>query len=183
MSARFRLQDLPAGPMRDQAARELAIAPRGTKVRAPKYGNQVTALAGETFGSKWELKRFLELQEQQRAGLIVGLRHHVSFPLHVTTPSGNRVRIGAYEADMVYSISRASTPFDAASPDPMPPALILTVTLEHRSLVVEDTKSAATRKAKIYRWKAHHFEMEYGLKILDVVRVRRTKRNREVRCE
>lgn len=162
MSTRFRLEDLPPA-MRDQAARELDV-PRGTKVTRPKYGNQVTELAGETFGSKWELKRFLELQERQRAGLLVGLRHHVSFPLHVMTPSGDRVRIGSYEADFVYQI-----PGGALHGAP--------------GTVIEDTKSEATRKTKLYRWKASHFEAEYSWKILDVVRVRRKKRDREVRCE
>jgi hypothetical protein len=155
MTTRFRLEDLPAG-MRDQAARELGVAPRGTSAKRPKYGNQVVEVDAEVFGSKWELKRFRELQEQERAGLIVGLRHHVSFPLHVMTPTGDRVRIGAYEADLVYH--------------------------HGEDLVVEDTKSEPTRATKIYRWKAQHFELEYHLKVLDVVRVRRKKRDREVRC-
>lgn len=160
MTTRFRLEDLPTAVRARNP--QLGVAPRGTKVT--KYGNQVTELAGETFGSKWELKRFLELQERQRAGLIVGLRHHVSFPLHVVTPSGDRVRIGAYEADFVYEV-----PGGALHGAP--------------GTVIEDTKSAATRKTKLYRWKAAHFEAEYGLKVLDVVRVRRKKRDREVRCE
>lgn len=166
MTARFRLEDLPPA-MREQARRELDVVPRGTPTPSKsKYGNQVCLVEGETFGSKWELKRFLELQERQRAGLIVGLRHHVSFPLHVMTPSGDRVRIGAYEADFVYGVTDGH-PQSSQQP----------------STVVEDTKSAATRKTKLYRWKAAHFEAEYGLKVLDVVRVRRRRSDREVRCE
>ncbi|HEX5461911.1 MAG TPA: hypothetical protein VFX20_18245 [Steroidobacteraceae bacterium] len=181
MSARFRLEDLPPA-MRDQARRELDLVPRETPTPSrSKYGNQVCLVEGETFESKWELKRFRELQEQQRAGLIVGLRHHVSFPLHVVMPSGDRIRIGEYEADMVYRRVVARTSFDHANPDPMPPALALGFE-QTSALVIEDTKSETTRKTKIYRWKAQHFELEYGLRVLDVVRVRRTRRNREVRC-
>ena len=165
MSTRFRLEDLPPA-MRDQAKRELGVVPRGTTQNVlGKYGSQVCLVEGETFGSKWELKRFLELQEQQRAGLIVELRHHVSFPLHVVTPSGDRVRIGAYEADFVYGVTDGH-PQSSQKP----------------STVVEDTKSEPTRKTAIYRRTAAHFEAEYGLKVLDVVRVRRKRRDREVRC-
>lgn len=156
MSTRFRLEDLPPA-MREQARQELGQVPRETPTPSKsKYGNQVCLVEGETFGSKWELKRYRELQEQERAGLIEDLRHHVTFPLHVMTPTGDRVRIGAYEADLVYR--------------------------RGEDLVIEDTKSEATRVKELYRWKASHFEAEYGLKLLDVVRVRRKKRDREVRC-
>lgn len=157
MSTRFRLEDLPPA-MREQVRQELGHVPRETPTsKRPKYGNQVIDAEDDTFGSKWELKRFRELQEQERAGLIDDLRHHVTFPLHVMTPTGDRVRIGAYEADEVYR--------------------------RGEDLVIEDTKSEATRKHPLYRWKASHFEAEYGLKILDVVRVRRKRRDREVHCE
>jgi hypothetical protein len=155
VSTRFRLEDLPPA-MRDQARQKLGQVPRGTPTPKPKYGNQVVEVDGDVFGSKWELKRYRELQEQLRAGLIKDLRHHVSFPLHVLTPTGDRVRIGAYEADMVYR--------------------------RGEELVIEDTKSEATRTKDLYRWKAAHFEAEYGLKLLDVVRVRRKRADREVRC-
>lgn len=159
MSTRFRLEDLP--PAMRERNPQLEVAPRGTK--ATKYHNEVTEADGDTFGSKWELKRYRELQEQQRAGLIFDLRHHVSFPLHVMTPAGDRVRIGEYIADMTYQRL---------------PAIECAL-----RLVVEDTKSEPTRKTAIYRRTAAHFETEYGWKILDVVRVRRKRRDREVRCE
>jgi hypothetical protein len=168
--------------LREQLVRELEVAPsQGAPAKRPKYGNQVAELEGECFDSKWELKRYLELLEQQAAGLIADLRHHVSFALHALTPAGDRVRIGAYEADMVYRRGTRRTPFDAVNPHPMPPALLLGPSQEG-VLVVEDTKSEATRRKELYRWKAAHFEAEYGLKVLDVVRVRRKRADREVRC-
>ena len=159
MSTRFRLEDLPPA-MRDQARQELGVVPRETAPKRSRYGIGAVQVDGETFGSKWELKRYRELQEQERAGLIEDLRHHVPFPLHVLTPTGDRVRIGAYEADLVYRLPARECEL---------------------RLVIEDTKSEATRVKELYRWKAAHFEAEYGWKILDVVRVRRKRRDREVR--
>lgn len=169
MSPRVRLEDLPP-QYRDQAAEQLGKVPRETRnVLPPKrsrYGIATVEADGEVFGSKWELKRYRELQEQQRAGLIEDLRHHVSFPLHVMTPTGDRVRIGAYEADLVYRTRQINTEL---------------VDSDHARQVIEDTKSEATRVKELYRWKAAHFEAEYGWKVLDVVRVRRKRRDREVR--
>lgn len=158
MSLRIRSAlELPPSQLRDQVERELEVVPRGTPPPKPsKYGNQVVELEGERFGSKWELKRWQELLEQQAAGIISQLRHHVSFALHALTPAGDRVRIGAYEADMVYR--------------------------RGDELIVEDTKSEPTRRKETYRLKAAWFEAEYGLKVLDVVRVRRKRADREVRC-
>jgi hypothetical protein len=129
---------------------------RQTKApRAQKFGNQVVESEGERFGSKWELARHLELQQQEAAGLIAELRHHVPFPLHAMTPAGRLERVGVYEADFAYR--------------------------RGEQLVVEDTKSAATRKHALFRWKAQHFELEYGLQLAEVTRApRRRKKNREV---
>jgi hypothetical protein len=150
--------ELPAGQLRDQVARQLDVVPRETPAPAkrPKYGNQVVELEGKRFDSKWELKRYQELLEQQAAGLIADLRHHVSFALHAMTPTGDRVRIASYEADLVYR--------------------------RGEELVIEDAKSEVTRRKEGYRLKAAWFEAEYDLKVLDVVRVRRKRAEREVRC-
>lgn len=152
---RMRLEDLPPA-MREQARAQLAGAP--VVPREPpapsKYGNQVVELEGERFDSKWELRRYQELLEQQAAGLIRELRHHVAFGLHVRSPAGDQVRIASYEADFTYR--RGET------------------------LVVEDTKSEPTRRKESYRLKAAHFEAEYGVHVQDVVRVRRKRRDREV---
>lgn len=149
MTARFRLEDLPPS-LREQVERQLA--PRGTVApasRPSKYRNQVITVAGDTFGSKWELKRFGELQEQERLGLICELRHHVAFALQVMTPIGDFVRIASYEADFVYR--------------------------RGEELVIEDTKSEPTRRKEAYQLKAKMFEAEYGLRIVEVLRARRRR--------
>lgn len=114
----------------------------------PKYGNVVTEEGGETFHSKWELQRWRELQAMEAAGLITNLARQVPFGLHVTNHIGSIERIGAFIADATYY--RNST-----------------------VLVVEDAKSAATKKDKLYVWKKKHFEIEYGLSITEVERAKR----------
>jgi hypothetical protein len=52
---------------------------------------------GMTFDSKLESQHHYELQMEERAGKISGLRHHVLFPIVV-----NEVLICQYEADHVY---------------------------------------------------------------------------------
>jgi hypothetical protein len=151
----LRLEDLPP-PLREQARAQLGVLPAPRETPGPaKYRNQVVEFEGERFGSKWELRRYQELLEQQAAGLIGELRHHVAFALHVRTPESELVRIASYEADFTYR--------------------------RGAELVVEDTKSEATRRKESYRLKASHFEAEYGIHVLDVVRVRRKRRDREVR--
>lgn len=137
--------------LRDQV-QAAAASPKPSR---QKFGNQIVEEGGRRFGSKWELKRFNELRQQGDAGLITELAHHVEFPLHVRTPAGAAVRVGCYEADMTYR--------------------------REGRLVIEDTKSAATRRHPLFRWKAAHFEAEYGVQVLEVTRVRRTRHNREVR--
>lgn len=41
--------------------------------------------------------------------------------------------------------------------------------------VVEDTKSPATARKELYVWKKSHFEIEYGLKISEVIKQRRRR--------
>lgn len=134
---------------------EARAAEEGSKPKRQKYGNQVIEVDGKRFGSKWELRRYQELQQQEAAGLISDLRHQVPYPLHAMTPAGRLERIGVYEADLVYQRAGRTT--------------------------VEDTKSSATRKHALFRWKAQHFEFEYGLELTEVTRApRRRKKNREV---
>lgn len=62
-----------------------------------KYRNRKTEIDGRVFASKKEAMRYLDLKEQQRAGLIVNLRCQVPIPLIV-----NGRKIGEYVADFVY---------------------------------------------------------------------------------
>lgn len=143
---RVRLEDLPP-ELRDQVNAKLGNVSRGTAKAQLKYRNHVIEVDGRRFGSKWELQRWGELQEQQAAGLIGELRHQVAFALHAMGPLGDFGRIGSYVADFVYRRSE--------------------------QLVVEDTKSAPTRQSPIYVWKRKHFEIEYGLRIVEVLRAPR----------
>ena len=141
---RASLADLPA------EYQEQARAQLGDVTKVGKFRNVVVEVGGIRFDSKWEARRWEELRAQESAGLITALAHHVPFPLHVVTPDGERVRVGAYEADFTY--------------------------LRAGELAIEDTKSLPTRRHPLYRWKAAHFEAEYGRKITEVMRVKRSRR-------
>lgn len=93
------------------------------KRKRPKYGNRKVRLeSGEVVDSKKEAQRRHELALMQRAGLIRELRHQVKYAfVH------EGVLIGTYTADHVYHH------------------------IEEGRLVVEDTKSPATRAEPAYR--------------------------------
>lgn len=120
-------------------------------LRAPprKYGNEPVTLDGHKFDSKWEMQRYLELRNQVTAGAITDLKLQQPFGLDVWTPSGP-VRIGAYLAD--FTFWRVDV------------------------FVIEDTKSPATRREKLYLWKKAHLEAQYGFKIVEIVKIKRTKK-------
>lgn len=42
-------------------------------------------------------------------------------------------------------------------------------------IVIEDTKSPATRKKELYIWKRGHLEAEYGLRITEIVKRRKAR--------
>lgn len=65
--------------------------------RPSKYGNRKTVLAGKTFASAAEARRWGELQLMERAKLIRDLRCQVPFPL-----IWNGVKIASYVADFTY---------------------------------------------------------------------------------
>jgi Protein of unknown function (DUF1064) len=119
--------------------------------KASKYGNTVIEADGIRFDSKLEARRYQELLQMQAAELITALQVHVPFALHARGRAGEPVRIGAYEADFAYR--------------------------REGVLVVEDCKSAPTRRTAIYRWKAHHFAIEYGLTIIEIERNHRPRRS------
>jgi hypothetical protein len=113
----------------------------GTSDKPSKYRNEPVVIDGIRFDSKAEAKRWAELQLLLKAGRIGNLRRQVSYPLHC--PNGGK--IGDYRADHVY--------YD----------------YERGCEVVEDVKSSATAKEKLYLWKKRHFEAEYRQPIYEVV--------------
>lgn len=114
-----------------------------------KYNSQKTIYDGITFDSKKEARRYWELQQLQRAGLISGLRLQVPFELipaqyedssevYKRGPKKGQPKPGrcieqsiVYVADFVY--------------------------IEHGRNVVEDAKGVRTKdfiiKRKLFRWK------------------------------
>lgn len=116
-----------------------------TEPKRRKYRNEPIEVDGQKFDSRWEATRYAELCNQLAAGLITGLRRQVPFALEAWTITGP-VRVGAYWADFVYS--------------------------RDGNTVIEDAKSAPTRKDKTYQWKKRHLEVQYGTRITEVERVK-----------
>lgn len=69
-----------------------------------KYGNTKVEWGGETFDSKWELERFLELVAMEATGEITKLKRQVEFVLQPAfgTYAGKHVRAIKYIADFTY---------------------------------------------------------------------------------
>mgnify|MGYP001043628367 CR=1 FL=1 len=63
-----------------------------------KYSAERTEVDGITFASKKEAKRYAELRDCQRAGLLRDLKLQPRFPLVV-----NNVKIGTYVGDFEYT--------------------------------------------------------------------------------
>lgn len=108
------------------------------KPRRAKYHNVPVETDGYRFDSKRERDRYLALRDDLAAGMIRDLRVHERFPLVVRGED-----CGAYEADFTY-LTAAGEP------------------------VVEDVKSAATRKLPTYRLKAKMLWALYGLRVQEV---------------
>lgn len=146
--------------LRDQVHAAMAASPPVSKSQKEpgrqKYGSQAVEVDGKQYQSKWELTRHMQLMESAAAGVIANVRHQVELPLHVVDPAGNRIYVCSFVCDFVYD--RLGLP------------------------VYEDTKSEATRRKEAYRIKAKMFEAEYRVKLLEVVRAPRRRKNREVRA-
>ena len=118
---------------------DFSPAPAKSKYRAVK-----TEIDGRTFDSKKEANRYLDLREQQKAGLIKNLECQVPIPLMVRDKE-----IGVYVADFRYL--RPSTG-------------------RNKRLMVceiEDVKSEVTRKLPVYRLKRKILEAN-GIVITEV---------------
>jgi hypothetical protein len=103
-----------------------------------KYHNVPTEVDGHRFDSKKEAERYAALVKAERAGEIRDLEIQPRFPLIV-----HQENCGAYVGDFSY-VTRAG------------------------EAVVEDVKSAATRKLPTYRLKRRLVWALYGLTIREV---------------
>ena len=121
-----------------------------------KYGSKKTTVDGIVFDSAVESRRWLDLQQMERDGLITGLQRQVAFVLAPSVKfAGARARKPAvkYWADFVYTRDGAR--------------------------VVEDCKSPATAALPAFRLKRHLLLALLGIDLLittskDVSRAVRT---------
>jgi hypothetical protein len=163
MSFRLRVpsvRDLPPALQADAEAklrqldRSKAEAPAGGESAAPgpatpakggnKFGAEPKTVDGLVFKSKWQADRYVELRNLERAGLISKLRVEVPYALEVARPTGEIVRLGSYIADADY--------------------------YRGDEFCVEDSKSKPTRKLEMYLWKKAHFEVQYGIRLIETER-------------
>ena len=111
-----------------------------------KFNAQKIELDGMTFDSKKEHKRYIELKAMQQRGEIFGLEHHTKFELAPKTKLEGEKRAKPalrYFADFTYYNTRGE-------------------------YIVEDVKSAATRKLASYRNKKHLMSTVHGISITEV---------------
>ena len=111
-----------------------------------KFNAQKVEMDGMTFDSKKEHKRYIELKTMQQRGEIFGLEHHTKFELAPKTKlEGEKKAKPAlrYFADFTFYTSTGE-------------------------YIVEDVKSAATRKLASYRTKKHLLMTVYGISIKEV---------------
>jgi hypothetical protein len=127
-----------AEPSTRRPWREVPVPP---PAKGPtKYRNRPFRDAqGVYWHSRKEYGHWLVLRAAEAAGLIRGLRRQVRYRLTV-----NGVEVGSYVADFTF--------FDA----------------ETDRVVVQDTKSPATRKLPLYRLKRELMRAVWGLAVEDV---------------
>jgi len=101
--------------------------------KKPKYGNKKNVVDGIKFDSLKEANRYCVLKLLAYAGEIQDLKLQVSFPFVV-----NRVKIGSYKADFVYS--------------------------KNGAIVVEDVKGI---KTQVYRLKKKLLKAIYNIDIIE----------------
>lgn len=132
-----------------KSARALWTSFLGGKLVAPtnKYRAEPTMLDGIRFASRKESRRYAELRLLENAGAIQNLELQPRFPIMVAELWHDGppcfVNCGVYTADFRY------------------------VDVERGAVVVEDTKSDAT-KTEAYRLRKRLIEAIYGIKISEV---------------
>ncbi|WP_417212394.1 DUF1064 domain-containing protein [Acinetobacter venetianus] len=131
----------------DQYRREILKQCDKPKVtKRNKFNAQKVELDGMTFDSKKEHRRYIELKAMQQRGEIFGLEHHTKFELAPKTKLEGEKRVKPalrYFADFTY----------------------YNITGEY---IVEDVKSAATRKLASYRNKKHLMKTVFNIDVREV---------------
>lgn len=112
-----------------------------------KYKNKKVKIDDITFDSKKEANRYLVLKQMQNSGLISDLTLQKPFILVSGTRISGELRKRPsvrYIADFVYFDNRVG------------------------KTVVEDVKSAITKKDKVYRLKKHLMKTVHNIDILEI---------------
>ncbi len=108
-----------------------------------KYGNVKTEVNGVKYDSKKEANRAIELEEQERLGIITHLEKQKKYVLQPSFKFlGKTVREISYVADFVYE--------------------------ENGETIVEDVKSPITRSNPVYKIKKKMMMYVYKIKIREV---------------
>ena len=134
----------------EEKGKRMAAASAKESTGKNKYGAKKTEreIKGRviSFDSIHEAERFDRLALLARAGAIRDLRLQVNFTLQegYTTADGERVRPIVYKADFTY--------YDARTGE----------------YIVEDAKSVATGKDKVYRLKRKLMMEKYGIAVREV---------------
>ena len=116
-----------------------------------KYGNKKVVIDGIKFDSQKEGKRYLELKQKERLGLIFDLKLQVKFELIPKyTLNGKTIRAMNYIADFVY---RETIKNEEGTRE-----------LKYKT-IVEDTKGYRT---DVYKLKKKLFEYKYGIEIKEM---------------
>nr|WP_151960922.1 DUF1064 domain-containing protein [Acinetobacter bereziniae] len=113
--------------------------------RQSKYKNKTIECDGLKFDSVKEARRYRELKILERAGEIKELQTQYAFVLAESVRFSNEPRkkpAVKYVADFVYRVGD--------------------------KLIVEDVKSAATRKEKYFRLKKHLMMSVHGIEVQEV---------------
>ena len=131
----------------EQYRREiLKLGDKAKVAERNKFNAQKIELDGMTFDSKKEHKRYIELKAMQQRGEIFSLEHHTKFELAPKTKIEGEKRAKPalrYFADFTYYISTGE-------------------------YIVEDVKSAATRKLASYRNKKHLMKTVFNIDVREV---------------
>lgn len=145
------LADLPPGMRKQVAGKVLEKADQVAGGKKAKYRNEPVTVNGIRFASKKEARRFEQLLDAVREGVISDLRLQQDFTLQeaYTTPEGQRIRAIRYQADFTYRVEYAGIfAARAAQPDD----LEYWRKVGRGALVIEDTKSEPTKTPQ-YRLK------------------------------
>lgn len=125
-------------PLSSKEAAKLGIGKKRSK-----YGAVKTVVDGLKFDSRKEAQRWSELLLLQKSGAISGLLRQVPYPFYYPVDPRLGPKVFTYIADFVYDTADGK-------------------------VIVEDVKSAMTRKLPLYRLKKKLIEAQWKFEITEV---------------